>query len=245
MPLSREILKINGKRYPSGMGYAILGSTIYCISRRFPPNEPSLDVYIFDTKKNNEKSLTKLGPCLNAPKYYPNVVVIQGKVYVFPNSFAKDVSSPRFEVFDPLEGTWTALPEPDWDSCSPNTEKWIPYPHKFRVISHLVEDSKLIPSTPEGIHIFYATKPHAGRKHVHRYCGASHDDIPRDSVLADNDNMCFTNDNFNTKFTAYNLSKDDAFANPLCVLNSYRDKLVGPVYDYYEKNVWKILFSFS
>ena len=92
MPLSREILKINGKRYPSGMGYAILGSTIYCISRRFPPNEPSLDVYIFDTKKNNEKSLTKLGPRLNTPKYYLNVVVIQGKIYVFPYSFAKDAS---------------------------------------------------------------------------------------------------------------------------------------------------------
>ena len=103
----------------------------------------------------------------------------------------------------------------------------------------MVEDSKLIPSTPEGIHIFDATKPHAGRKHVHRYCGASHDDIPRDSVLADNDNMCFTNDNFNTKFTAYNLSKDDAFANPLYVLKSYRDKSVGPVYDYYEKKCGK------
>uniref|UniRef100_A0A7N2MM72 Uncharacterized protein n=1 Tax=Quercus lobata TaxID=97700 RepID=A0A7N2MM72_QUELO len=195
-----EILKISGKMYPSGMGYAILGSTIYCIGGRFPPNEPSLDVYIFDTKKNNEKSLTKLGPCLNAPKYYPNVVVIQG--------------------------TWTALPEPDWDSRSPNTEKWIPYPHKFRVISHLIEDSKLILSTPEGIHIFDVTKPHAGRKHVHRYRGASHNDIPRDSVLADNDNICFTIDYLDTKFTAYNLSKDDAFANPLCVLNSYRDKLV-------------------
>ena len=156
-----------------------------------------------------------------------------GKIYVFPKSFAKDVSSPRFEVFDPLEGTWTALPEPDWDSCSPNTEleDLILYPHDFRVITHLVEDSKLILSTPEGIHIFDVTKPHAGWKHVHRYRGASRDDIPRDSVVADNDNMCFTIDYFNTKFTAYNLSKDDAFANPLCELKSYRDKLVGTVYD--------------
>ena len=103
-------------------------------SGRCHSDEPSLDVYIFDAKKNNEKFLRKLGPRLNAPKYYPNVVVIQGKIYVFPKSFAKDVISPRFEVFDPLEGTWTALPEPDWDSCSPNTEleNLIPYPHDLQ-----------------------------------------------------------------------------------------------------------------
>ena len=71
----------------------------------------------------------------------------------------------------------------------------------------------------------------AGWKHFHRYRGASSDDIPRDSVVADNDNMCFTIDYFNTKFTAYNLSKDDAFANPLWLLKSYRDKFVGTVYD--------------
>ena len=139
----------------------------------------------------NDEEENKLGPRLNALKYYPNVVVIQGKIYVFPKGFAKDVSSLRFEVFDPLEGTWTALPEPDWDSCSPNTEleDLILYPHDFRVISHLVEDSKLILSTPEGIHIFDVTKPHAGWKHVHRYRGASRDDIPRDSVVSDNDNV--------------------------------------------------------
>ena len=60
--------------------------------------------------------------------------------------------------------------------------------------------NKLVGSkTHNTIHVnIYVTKPRTGCKHVHRYRGASRDDIPRDSVVADNDNMCFTIDYFNT-----------------------------------------------
>lgn len=98
----------------------------------------------------------------------------------------------------------------------------------------MADDLKLIVSTRERICMFDVTKPLEGWKSGHTFCGVTR--VPSSLVLADNDDMCFTLDycGYDSNFKAYDLSKDDALANPLYVLqlekmpcDYYGDKMVG------------------
>lgn len=157
--------------------------------------------------------LLEEGSLLNAPKYRPNVVVIQGKIYVFPTSFSpwkEHVSAPRFEVLNGESGS--VLPEPFDD----DPEFWcVGKDDRFKVEAYLVhDDSKLILSTPKGICMFNVTEPRAAWKHVD-----GHLPFSKEGVLVDSDGcLCFgvLRDHPNDLLmSACILSKDDGLGNPI------------------------------
>lgn len=214
-------LELKYEKYRHGMGFAALGSTIYMVSSQFcPDDEPSLKVYLYDTKSK----LLEEGPLLNAPKYRLNVIVIQGKIYVFPTSFSpwkEHVWAPRFEVLN--GGSWSALPEPFDD----DPEFWcVGKDDRFKVEAYMVhDDSKLILSTAKGICMFDVTEPRAGWKYVD-----GHLPFSKEGVLVDSDSgLCFgvLRDHLtDLLMSACVLSKDDGLANPI---NIAYDKYAKPL----------------
>ncbi|PKI31884.1 hypothetical protein CRG98_047725 [Punica granatum] len=113
------------------MGFACIGSSIYMIGGRWcfpsPRKDPSLDVYILDTRLlppatshpvENPLAYLRKGPSLRAPKIDPLVIPLLGKLYLLPKSFApssSDKDGPWAEVFDPCSDEWVSLPEPKLD----------------------------------------------------------------------------------------------------------------------------------
>ncbi|OWM81372.1 hypothetical protein CDL15_Pgr007410 [Punica granatum] len=133
-PLPQEpVLTLRPRDLPFLMGFACIGSSIYMIGGRWdwpsPRRDPSLDVYILDTRLlppptshpiENPLHYLRKGPSLRAPKIDPTVISLLGKVYVLPNSFdpsSSDKDEPRAEVLDPCSNEWVSLPEPKLDPC--------------------------------------------------------------------------------------------------------------------------------
>ncbi|PKI32728.1 hypothetical protein CRG98_046881 [Punica granatum] len=141
-PLPQQpVLTLRPRDLPIEMGFGCIGSSIYMIGGSWclpsPRKEdPSLDVYILDTRLlppatshpvENPLAYLRKGPSLRAPKIEPFVISLLGKLYVLPKSFAPSSSSdkdePRAEVFDPCSNEWVSLPEPELDPhdfCEPS-----------------------------------------------------------------------------------------------------------------------------
>ncbi|XP_031402178.1 uncharacterized protein LOC116211803 isoform X1 [Punica granatum] len=131
-PLPQQpVLTLRPRDLPIGMGFACIGSSIYMIGGRWcfpsPRKDPSLDVYILDTRLlppatshpvENPLAYLRKGPSLRAPKIDPLVIPLLGKLYLLPKSFApssSDKDGPWAEVFDPCSDEWVSLPEPKLD----------------------------------------------------------------------------------------------------------------------------------
>ncbi|PQP92056.1 hypothetical protein Pyn_01293 [Prunus yedoensis var. nudiflora] len=108
----------DGRNLPEGMRYIIVNSKPYivggksCPKRPSEPFKPNLKVIDCEPTEGNKTTL----PMTCAPKINPVVVTLKDKIYVLstePVGYAEEEeSSALFEVFDPVTGLWTILPNP-------------------------------------------------------------------------------------------------------------------------------------
>ncbi|KAF3945545.1 hypothetical protein CMV_028091 [Castanea mollissima] len=136
------ILQFETGMYPEGMCCVQLGSELYFFGGEFNLNESNIciykdlkkfkkerrdvlprDVYIFYSTlyrkyplllcRLNENMLLKGRP-MNSGKASPQAFVADGMIYVIGSTFTNldNESFAYFEVYDPVEGMWTILPNP-------------------------------------------------------------------------------------------------------------------------------------
>ncbi|BBH03715.1 Galactose oxidase/kelch repeat superfamily protein [Prunus dulcis] len=108
----------DGRNVPEGMRYIIVNSKPYIVGGKSCPKRPSesfkpnLEVIDCEPTEGNKTTI----PTTFAPKVNPVVVTIKDKIYVMstePVGYEMEEESPAlFEVFDPVTGLWTVLPNP-------------------------------------------------------------------------------------------------------------------------------------
>ncbi|XAR73291.1 hypothetical protein NMG60_11007211 [Bertholletia excelsa] len=94
---------------PIGSAYAVLGSKIYVIGGAI--NEiPSNCMWVFDCRFNK----WEMGPRMRVGREFAAAGTVNGKIYVMGgcqvDNWARSVN--WAEVFDPVSGSWTAVPSP-------------------------------------------------------------------------------------------------------------------------------------
>ncbi|XP_052195762.1 F-box/kelch-repeat protein SKIP6 [Diospyros lotus] len=92
---------------PIGSAFAVLGSKIYVIGGAINEN-PSNCVWIFDCRFNR----WELGPPMRVGREFAAAGTVNGKIYVMGGCLVDNWSRSMnwAEVFDPVTGTWSAVP---------------------------------------------------------------------------------------------------------------------------------------
>ncbi|XP_065617320.1 uncharacterized protein LOC136062326 [Quercus suber] len=110
------ILQFETGMYPEGMCCVQLGFELYFFGGEFNLNKPNICIYedLKKFKKERWDVLPREGRPMNSGKASPQAFVADEMIYVIGSIFTNldNESSAYFEVYDPVEGTWTVLPNP-------------------------------------------------------------------------------------------------------------------------------------